>query len=62
MIEKEISETYYHDPNDYTENGKRISDGISFRDVIKDMLLMQGKTLRLISKWILIVNMCMSTQ
>ena len=24
MIEKEISETYYHNPNDYTEKGKRI--------------------------------------
>ena len=36
MMEKEISETYYHDPNDYTESGKRKSDGISFRDVIKE--------------------------
>ena len=36
MIEKEISETYYHNPNDYTEKGKRIGDGISFCDVIKE--------------------------
>ena len=36
MIEKEISETYYFNPDDFNEKGKRESDGLSFRDLIKD--------------------------
>ncbi len=35
MIEKEISETYYFNPADYNQSGRRISDGERFRDVIK---------------------------
>lgn len=36
MIEREISETYYFNPADYNQAGRRISDGKRFRDVIKD--------------------------
>ena len=36
MIEKEISETYYFNPDDFNEKGRRESDGLSFRDLIKD--------------------------
>ena len=36
MIEKEISETYSFNPNDFDEKGRRKSDGLSFRDLVKD--------------------------
>lgn len=36
MMEKEISETYYYNPNDYDEKGRRRSDGMTFRDIIKE--------------------------
>ena len=36
MIEKEIIETYYFVPSDFNERGRRISDGVTFRDVVKD--------------------------
>lgn len=36
MIEKEITETYYFVPSDFNERGRRISDGVTFRDVVKD--------------------------
>ena len=36
MMEKEISETYYYNPNDYNENGRRKSDDMTFRDVVKE--------------------------
>jgi len=34
-MEKEISETYYYNPMDYDNNGRRRSDGMTLRDVIK---------------------------
>lgn len=36
MIEKEITETYYFVQSDFNERGRRISDGVTFRDVVKD--------------------------
>ena len=36
MIEKEISETYSFNPDDFNEKGRRKSDGLSFRDLIKE--------------------------
>jgi len=36
MTEKEITETYYFVPSDFNERGRRISDGVTFRDVVKD--------------------------
>ena len=36
MIEIEISETYYFSPANYNEKGRRKTDGITFRDVIKE--------------------------
>ena len=36
MMEKEISETYYFKPTDFNEKGRRISDGVTFRDVVKE--------------------------
>ncbi len=36
MIEKEITETYYFVPSDFNERGRRISDGVTFRDVVKE--------------------------
>ena len=36
MIEKEITETYYFVPSDFNERGRRISDGVTFRDIVKD--------------------------
>ena len=36
MIEKEITETYYFKPTDFNEKGRRISDGVTFRDVVKE--------------------------
>ena len=36
MMEKEISETYYYNPNDYDEKGRRKCDGMTFRDIIKE--------------------------
>ena len=35
-MEKELYKTYYFDPADYDERGRRKSDGKSFRDVIKE--------------------------
>ena len=35
-MEKEISETYYYNPSDYDNRGRRLCDGITLRDVIKD--------------------------
>lgn len=34
-MEKEISETYYFNPDSYDERGRRLNDGITLRDVIK---------------------------
>ena len=36
MTEKEITETYYFVPSDFNERGRRISDSVTFRDVVKD--------------------------
>ena len=36
MMEKEISETYYFSPANYNEKGRRKTDGITFRDIIKE--------------------------
>ena len=36
MMENEISETYYFNPADYDHKGRRHSDGMTLRDVIKD--------------------------
>jgi hypothetical protein len=36
MIEKEISENYYFIPADYNERGRRKTDDMTFRDVIKE--------------------------
>ena len=36
MIEKEISETYSYNPNDFNERGRRVSDGLSFRKLIEE--------------------------
>ena len=36
MMEKEISETYSFRPVDFDEKGRRISDGVTFRDVVKE--------------------------
>ena len=36
MIEKEITETYCFKPTDFNEKGRRISDGMTFRDVVKE--------------------------
>ena len=36
MMEKEISEVYYYSPDDYNEKGRRKSDGMTFRDVVKE--------------------------
>jgi len=36
MTEKEIAETYYFVPSDFNEKGRRISDGMTFRDVVKE--------------------------
>lgn len=35
MMEKEISETYYFSPAIFDCNGRRMDDGITFRDLIK---------------------------
>ena len=35
MIEKEISETYYFDSSCFDSNGRRLDDGMSFRDLVK---------------------------
>ena len=34
-MEQEISEDYYYNPDDYNEKGRRKSDGMTFRDVVK---------------------------
>lgn len=36
MMEKEIYKTYYFDPADYDNRGRRKSDGKTFRDVVKE--------------------------
>ena len=36
MMEKEIIETYYFNPTDFDERGRRYDDGVSFRDVVKE--------------------------
>ena len=36
MMEKELSKTYYFDNADYDDRGRRKSDGMSFRDVVKE--------------------------
>ena len=36
MMEKEIIETYYFNPSDFNHEGRRLNDGKTFRDVIKD--------------------------
>ena len=36
MMEKEIYKTYYFDPADYDDRGRRKSDGKTFRDVVKE--------------------------
>ena len=36
MMEKEISETYSFRPVAFDEKGRRIVDGLSFRDVVKE--------------------------
>ena len=35
-MEKEIIETYYYKPSDFSYDGRRISDGKTFRDFIKE--------------------------
>lgn len=36
MIEKEISETYYFDSSNFDGNGRRLDDGMTFRDLVKN--------------------------
>lgn len=36
MMEKELSKTYYFNPTDYDNRGRRKSDGKTFRDVVKE--------------------------
>jgi len=36
MMEKEISETYFFNTEDFNEMGRRISDGVTFRDLVKE--------------------------
>ena len=36
MMEKELYKTYYFDPADYDNRGRRKSDGKTFRDVMKE--------------------------
>ena len=36
MMEKELFKVYYFDPADYDNRGRRKSDGMSFRDVVKE--------------------------
>ena len=36
MMEKELYKTYYFDPADYDNRGRRKSDGKTFRDVVKE--------------------------
>lgn len=36
MMEKELYKTYYFDSADYDNNGRRKSDGKTFRDVVKE--------------------------
>lgn len=35
MMEKEISETYYFESTAFDSNGRRIDDGMTFRDLVK---------------------------
>ena len=35
MMEKEIIETYRFNPADFNKKGRRISDGVTFREVVK---------------------------
>ena len=36
MIEKEISETYYFNSADFDGNGRKLDDGMTFRDLVKN--------------------------
>ena len=36
MMEKELYKTYYFEPADYDDRGRRKSDGKTFRDVVKE--------------------------
>ena len=36
MMQNEIRETYSFNPKDFNEKGRRRSDGVSFRDIIKE--------------------------
>ena len=36
MQEKEITETYHFQPSDFDIDGRRKSDGVTFRDLVKD--------------------------
>ena len=36
MMEKELYKTYYFNPADYDNRGRRKSDGMTFRDLIKE--------------------------
>lgn len=36
MMEKELYKTFYFDPADYDDRGRRKSDGKTFRDVVKE--------------------------
>ena len=44
MMEKELYKTYYFDPADYDERGRRKSDGKSFPFLTYGMDLTQGKS------------------
>ena len=35
-MEKELSKTYYFNPADYDAEGRRKSDGMTFRNVVKE--------------------------
>ena len=35
-MEKEISETYYFNPANFDNNGRRMDDGMTFRDLVKN--------------------------
>lgn len=65
FMEFEISETYCFDPSEYDANGRRIKDGVRFRNVVKEFeiefhglhsadyalnLYANSRTMRLLSK------------
>ncbi len=35
-MEKEISEIYSFNPDDFDKSGRRVSDGLSFRNLVKE--------------------------